>query len=118
MDGALFLIMVLITTPVTVGICVCLSNYHEKQTIKKFYDSIQVGDAWSDPFYSNDPFSKENRVLCVVAKKNDYVLYEVLWYDTKTNLRVENYKKRTESLPIKSFYNIVKNYNKVMVFDI
>ena len=118
MDAALFLIMVLIAAPVTVGICVFLSDYHEKQTIKKFYDSIQVGDAWSDPFYSNDPFSKETRVLCVVAKKNDYVLYEVLWCDNETNLRVENYRQRTESLPIKSFYNTVKSYNKIMAFDI
>lgn len=118
MDAALFIIMVLITAPVAVGMCICLSNYHEKQTIKKFYDSIQVGDAWLDPFYSNDPFSKENRVLSVVAKKNDYVLYEVLWYDAETNLRIENYKQRTESKPIKSFYYTVKDYNKIMAFDI
>ena len=109
--------MLLITGPVAVGGIVFLSDYHEKQKIKKFYDSIQVGDAWLDPFYSNDPFSKENRVLSVVAKKNDYVLYEVLWYDNETNLKIENYRQRTESKPIKSFYYTVKDYNKIMVFD-
>ena len=118
MDAALFIIMLLIIIPVVVGGFVFLCDYHEKQTIKKFYDSIQVGDAWADPFYSNDPFSKENRVLCVVAKKNDYILYDILWYNAATNLRVENYKQRTESLPIKSFYNIVKDYSKVTLFDI
>jgi hypothetical protein len=117
MNAVLFIILLLITIPAVVGVCVFLINYHEKRKIKKFYDSIQIGDAWADPFYSNDPFSKENRVLCVVAKKNDYVLYEVMWYDAETNLRVENYKKRTESLPIKSFYNTVKDYNKAIVFD-
>ena len=118
MDAALFIILLLITIPAVVGGFVFLCDYHEKQKIKKFYDSIQVGDAWTDPFYSNDPFSKEHRVLCVVAKKNDYVQYDILWYDTKTNLRASNYKKRTESLPVKSFYNTVKDYNKIMVFDI
>ena len=118
MGAALFIILLLITIPAVVGGCVFLSNYHENQKIKKFYDSIQVGDAWADPFYYNDPFSKEHRVLCVVAKKNDYVQYDVLWYNTKTNIRAENYSQRTESLPIKSFYNTVKDYNKIMVFDI
>ena len=117
MDAALFLIMVLITAPGWwVDLFSCVITTKNKK-IKKFYDSIQVGDAWVDPFYSNDPFSKEHRVLCVVAKKNDYVQYDILWYDTKTNLKVSNYKQRTESLPIKSFYNTVKDYNKIMVFD-
>ena len=118
MDAALFIIMILITIPIVVGGFVFLCDWHEKQKIKTFYDSIQVGDAWADPFYYNDPFSKEHRVICVVDKKNDYVQYDVLWYDTKTNLRAENYKQRTESLPIKSFYNTVKGYNKIMAFDI
>lgn len=45
MDAALFIIILLIIAPVTVGGCVLLSDYIEKQKIKKFYDSIQVGDS-------------------------------------------------------------------------
>lgn len=93
------------------------TNYRGKQKVKKFYDSIEIGDAWKDPFYSNEPFSKEHRVLQVLAKANNYVLYDVLWYDSNTHHRVTNFAPRQESCPIESFYNMVKDYTKITLWD-
>ena len=116
--GTMFgLILTLVITASLTISYFSFTDYRDKRKVKKFYDSIEVGDAWRDPFYSNDPFSKEHRVLQVVAKKNDYVLYDILWYDSKTNIRSTNFLPRQESLPIAAFYNRVKDYTKVIVWD-
>ena len=110
------ILTIVITASLTISFF-SFSDYRDKQKVKKFYDFIEVGDAWKDPFYSNDPFSREHRVIQVVAKKNDYVLYDILWFDSKTNLRSTTFKPHQESLPIAVFYKKVKNYTKTIVWE-
>lgn len=110
-------------------ICVCLFCFIlipfipkiiEKQRNKetqRFYDSINVGDGFEDPYYSDDPFSAQYRVLEVIAKKDNYILYEINWYDVKTNLKAKGYTPRKESCSVERFFYLVKDYRKVTVFN-
>jgi hypothetical protein len=91
----------------------------KQREIQRFYDSIKVGDGFMDPYYSNDPFSAQWRVLEVVAKKNDYILYEINWYDKATNEKVSvtKYVPRRESMPVERFMRLTDDYTKTMIFD-
>ena len=89
----------------------------KQKELQRFYDSINVGDGFMDPYYSNDPFSAQRRVLEVIAKKNNYILYEINWYDKKTNLKVDNYVPRRESMSVERFMRLTDDYIKTMIFD-
>ena len=89
----------------------------KQKELQRFYDGINVGDGFMDPYYSNDPFSAQCRVLEVIAKKNNYILYEVNWYDKKTNLKVDNYVPRRESVTVERFMRMTDDYIKTMIFD-
>ena len=91
----------------------------KQKELQRFYDSINVGDEFMDPYYSNDPFSAQCRVLEVIAKKNNYILYEVNWYDKATNEKVSvtKYVPRRESVTVERFMRMTDDYIKTMVFD-
>lgn len=89
----------------------------KQKELQRFYDSINVGDGFMDPSYSEDPFSAQRRVLEVIAKKNNYILYEINWYDKKTNLKVDNYVPRRESVTVERFMRLTDDYIKTMIFD-
>ena len=89
----------------------------KQKELQRFYDSINVGDGFMDPYYSDDPFSAQWRVLEVVAKKNNYILYEINWYDKKTNLKVDNYVPRRESVTVERFMRLTDDYTKTMIFN-
>lgn len=91
----------------------------KQKELQRFYDSINVGDGFMDPYYSNDPFSTQCRVLEVIAKKNNYILYEVNWYDKATNEKVSvtKYVPRRESVTVERFMRMTDDYIKTMVFD-
>lgn len=89
----------------------------KQKELQCFYDSINVGDGFMDPYYSDNPFSVQRRVLEVIAKKNDYILYEINWYDKKTNLKVDNYVPRRESMSVERFMRLTEDYIKTMIFD-
>lgn len=94
-----------------------ITERRDKCRLQMFYDSIKIGDGFKDPFYSNDPFSTNHRVLEVIDKKDNYILYEINWYDSKTNLKCKNYTTRRESMSADRFFNLVEDYEKVMIFD-
>lgn len=91
----------------------------KQKELQRFYDSINVGDEFMDPYYSNDPFSSQWRVLEVVAKKNNYILYEINWYDKATNEKVSvtKYVPRRESVTVERFMRMTDDYIKTMIFD-
>ena len=43
----------------------------KQKELQRFYDNIKIGDEFIDPYYSDDPFSAQRRVLEVIAKKNN-----------------------------------------------
>lgn len=94
-----------------------IMHYKLKRDIKAFYDSIDIGDGFEDPYYANDPFSKDKRVIEVIGKQDNYILYEVNWYDRLTNLKSKNYKPHTESMSVDRFFILTENYKRVMIFD-
>lgn len=94
-----------------------ITKEYDKRKIQQFYDSINIGDGFEDPFYSNDPFSANHRVLEVIAKQDNYILYEINWYDSKTNLKCKNYTPRRDSTTVDRFYSLVNDYKKVKIFN-
>lgn len=91
----------------------------KQKELRRFYNSIKVGDGFMDPYYADDPFSAQCRVLEVIAKKNDYILYEINWYDKATNEKVSvtKYAPRRESLSVERFMRLTDTYTKTMIFD-
>lgn len=109
--------IVCVAALITIPFIPYIAKRSKQREIQRFYDSIKVGDGFMDPYYSNDPFSAQWRVLEVVAKKNDYILYEINWYDKKTNLKVDNYVPRRESLPVERFMRLTDDYIKTTMFN-
>lgn len=110
-------VIICIASLITIPFIPYIAKRSKQREIRRFYDSIKVGDGFMDPYYSNDPFSAQWRVLEVVAKKNDYILYEINWYDKKTNLKADNYVPRRESLSVERFMRLTDDYIKTMIFD-
>lgn len=109
--------IVCVTSLITIPFIPYIVKRGKQKELQRFYDGINEGDGFMDPYYSNDPFSAQCRVLEVIAKKDDYILYEINWYDKKTNLKVDNYVPRRESLPVERFMRLTEDYIKTMIFD-
>ena len=111
--------IVCIASLITIPFIPYIVKRSKQREIRRFYDSIKVGDGFMDPYYSNDPFSSQCRVLEVIAKKDDYILYEINWYDKATNekISVTKYVPRRESLSVERFMRLTEDYTKTMIFD-
>lgn len=72
--GMIFTFIVIVAT-------FCCIDLIEKMREKRFYRKLQVGDLFADPYYYDNPFQQEVKMLKIMDKKNDYILYEILWYD-------------------------------------
>ena len=110
-------VIVCVAALITIPFIPYIVKRGKQKELQRFYDSINEGDGFIDPCYSDDPFSAQRRVLEVIAKKDDYILYEINWYDKKTNLKVDNYVPRRESLPVERFMRLTEDYIKTMIFD-
>lgn len=112
-------IVVCVAALITIPFIPYIARRSKQREIQRFYDSLKVGDGFMDPYYSNDPFSSQWRVLEVVAKKNDYILYEINWYDKATNEKVSvtKYVPRRESVTAERFMRLTETYTKTMIFD-
>lgn len=110
-------VIVCVAALITIPFIPYIVKRGKQKELQRFYDSINEGDGFIDPCYSDDPFSAQRRVLEVIAKKDDYILYEINWYDKKTNLKVDNYVPRRESLPVERFMRLTDDYIKTMIFD-
>lgn len=110
-------VIVCVAALITIPFIPYIIKRGKQKELQRFYDSINEGDGFIDPCYSDDPFSAQRRVLEVIAKKDDYILYEINWYDKKTNLKVDNYVPRRESLPVERFMRLTDDYIKTMIFD-
>ena len=110
-------VIICIASLITIPFIPHIVKRGKQKELQRFYDSINEGDGFIDPCYSDDPFSAQRRVLEVIAKKDDYILYEINWYDKKTNLKVDNYVPRRESLPVERFMRLTEDYIKTMIFD-
>lgn len=84
----------------------------QARQLKRFYGGLRIGDTFVDPYYSDDPFSGQYRVIEVTAKKNNYVLYEIKWLDSATDIECENYTPRKESTSAQRFLYLVKDFYK------
>lgn len=113
------IIVVCVAALITIPFIPYIARRSKQREIQRFYDSLKVGDGFMDPCYSNDPFSSQWRVLEVVAKKNDYILYEINWYDKATNEKVSvtKYIPRRESVTAERFMRLTETYTKTMIFD-
>lgn len=112
-------VIVCIASLITIPFIPYITKRIKQKEIQRFYDNIKVGDEFIDPYYSDDPFSAQRRVLEVIAKKNDYILYEINWYDKSTNekISVTKYVPRRESLTIERFMRLTEDYIKTTVFN-
>jgi hypothetical protein len=111
------IIIVCVAALITIPLIPYIVKRGKQKELQRFYDSINVGDGFMDPYYSDDPFSAQRRVLEVIAKKNNYILYEINWYDKKTNLKVDNSVPRRESVTVERFMRMTADYIKTMIFD-
>lgn len=111
--------IVCVAALITIPFIPYIARRSKQREIQRFYDSLKVGDGFMDPYYSNDPFSAQCRVLEVIAKKNNYILYEVNWYDKATNekISVTKYVPRRESVTVERFMRMTDDYIKTMIFD-
>lgn len=110
-------IIVCVASLITIPFIPYIVKRGKQKELQRFYDSINVGDGFMDPYYADDPFSAQRRVLEVIAKKNDYILYEINWYDKKTNLKVDNYVPRRESASVERFMRLTDDYIKTTMFN-
>ena len=110
-------VIICIASLITIPFISYIVKRGKQKELQRFYDSINEGDGFIDPCYSDDPFSAQRRVLEVIAKKDDYILYEINWYDKKTNLKVDNYVPRRESMSIERFMRLTDDYTKTMIFN-
>lgn len=84
----------------------------QKRDAERFYDSLNIGDVFIDPYYANDPFSAQYRVIEIIAKKNNYILYEIKWMDSTTRSECSNYTPRKESRSVEMFLHLVQDFYK------
>lgn len=84
----------------------------QKRDAERFYDSLNIGDVFIDPYYANDPFSAQYRVIEIIAKKNNYILYEIKWMDSTTRSECSNYTPRKESRSVEMFSHLVRDFYK------
>ena len=95
------------------GIC-CIPSLVEwemKRKEQKFYDSIKVGDKFYDPSYMDDPFEEDLKIIHVIAKKDGYIQYNVLWEDKQTACKsTKLHYEETKSQNLRSFYYAYKKY--------
>jgi hypothetical protein len=112
-------VIVCVAALITIPFIPYIVKRGKQKELQRFYDGINVGDGFMDPYYSNDPFSAQCRVLEVIAKKNNYILYEVNWYDKATNekISVTKYVPRRESVTVERFMRMTDDYIKTMIFD-
>lgn len=112
-------VIVCVAALITIPFIPYIVKRGKQKELQRFYDGINVGDGFMDPYYSNDPFSAQCRVLEVIAKKNNYILYEVNWYDKTTNekISVTKYVPRRESVTVERFMRMTDDYIKTMIFD-
>lgn len=112
-------VIVCVAALITIPFIPYIVKRGKQKELQRFYDSIKVGDEFMDPYYSNDPFSAQCRVLEVIAKKNNYILYEINWYDKATNEKVSltKYVPRRESVTVERFMRMTDDYIKTMIFD-
>lgn len=112
-------VIVCVASLITIPFIPYIVKRGKQKELQRFYDGINVGDGFMDPYYSNDPFSAQCRVLEVIAKKNNYILYEVNWYDKATNekISVTKYVPRRESVTVERFMRMTDDYIKTMIFD-
>lgn len=111
--------IVCVAALITIPFIPYIAKRSKQKELRRFYDSIKVGDGFMDPYYSNDPFSAQCRVLEVIAKKNDYILYEINWYDKATNekISVTKYVPRRESVTVERFMRLTDDYIRTIIFD-
>lgn len=109
--AVIFIIFVLCLGIFSLFIPMRVKRGRERET-KQFYETLNIGDVFIDPYYSNDPFSAQYRVIEVVAKKNDYVLYEIKWLDSATDVECKNYTPRKESTSAEKFLYLVQDFYK------
>lgn len=112
-------VIVCVAALITIPFIPYIVKRGKQKELQRFYDSINVGDRFMDPYYSDDPFSAQRRVLEVIAKKNAYILYEINWYDKATNekISVTKYVPRRESTPVERFMRLTDDYIKTTVFN-
>ena len=112
-------VIVCIASLITIPFIPYIAKRGKQKEIQRFYDNIKIGDEFIDPYYADDPFSAQRRVLEVIAKKNDYILYEINWYDKSTNEKVSvtKYTPRRESVTVERFMRMTDDYIKTMIFD-
>lgn len=107
-------------TFIIIGLVICafllfmptIVKKEQARRLKRFYDGLHIGDRFLDPYYADDPFSGQWRVLEVIAKKNNYVLYEIKWLDSATYVECSNYTPRKESASAQRFLYLVQDFYK------
>ena len=106
-----FLMIFLVALLCSVCCIPSLVEWEMKRKEQKFYDSIKVGDKFYDPFYMDNPFEEDLRVVEVIAKKDGYVQYTVLWEDKQTACKsTKMHYEETRAQAAKSFYYEYKKY--------
>lgn len=111
------LISVAIFTVVTIAVifaCRKISDVADKRQMQKYYDSINKGDAFVDPYYANDPFSSSYRIIRVVDKQDYYIQYESLWVNAKTHEVIKAGNVYSEA--IHRFKYIISGYRRVKLY--
>ena len=91
--------------------------FRKRCEINRYYESLQVGDNFIDPFYSNDPFSSSYRMLNIIDKQDNYILYVVNWYDAKTHKLVNDNNITKHSTTVEKFKYLTEGYRKVTVYE-
>ena len=111
------LVSVVIFTVVTIAVifaCRKISDVNDKRQMQKYYNSINKGDAFVDPYYANDPFSSSYRIIQVLDKQDYYIQYENLWVNAKTHEVIKSGNVYSES--IQRFKYIISGYKQVKLY--
>ena len=101
---------------VVASITLCTLELIENTRLKRFYKRLKPGDVFADPWYSKNPFQPRIKVLKVLDKKDNYIKYEILWYDRETKSCIEKYDD-PGSRSLRSFYYEFKNYKITDIND-
>lgn len=115
-------IITLILAPVLIAIAIIITfpkiyAYRKQRELNKYYESLNIGDNFIDPFYSNDPFSSSYRMLNILNKQDNYILYAVKWYDAKTHRLVDDNNITKHSTTVEKFKYLTEGYRKVTVYE-
>jgi hypothetical protein len=106
--------IVVVVTFAVIFACHKISDFVDKRQINNYYNSINKGDAFVDPYYANDPFSSSYRIIKVIDKQDYYIQYESLWVDSKTHEVIKAGDVYSEA--IHRFKYIISGYRQVKLY--